>query len=547
MFEPARGQSGAGANERRWRRVALALGLVPSLALLAAERYVFGSFAGFPLDDAWIHLQFARNLAAGEGLALHAGELVAGSTAPLWTALLALLALLPAPLELWTKLAGVAAQGASVALAFAIGSRLGLGTRRAALAAILVGWSDWLVWSAPSGMEVDFFVALSLFGLLRHLDERSDPGRPPVSFLILALAALARPEGLLLPILAVADSIFVARAGGGWVFDRKRLRRALTGLALAAIVLVPVALVFVAISGSPLPTTLGAKSSGPPALVPELRSLRVVLGLLFVSQPIATLLAAGGALELLRRSGTERDRGLLLPMWALGMPVAAAMLSSGREFLAGNFGRYFFPLLPAVVLLGLVALDGLRFARVRSVAVGRLSLPLGALLIAILILPAVGQTARASALYLQARANVEDSDGMAASWLAENVPADALLGLCDIGLVKYRLPNPIVDLAGIASPERRSFLRRMEREQGLAWPAALRLWLDERRPEYIVLYPSWFPLLDAEPSRFPVLHRIRIPNNVAMASDELVIYATPWTRTRGATQPRPRTSESESP
>ena len=50
------------------------------------------------------------------------------------------------------------------------------------------------------------------------------------------------------------------------------------------------------------------------------------------------------------------------------------------------------------------------------------------------------------------------------------------------------------------------------------------------RPEYIVLYPRWFPLLDADPVRFPVAHRLPIPNNVAMAGDELVIYATPWTR-----------------
>src|SRR6266404_9991176 len=46
-------------------------------------------FSSFPLDDSWIHLHFARNLAEGHGFAYNPGVPVAGSTAPLWTLLLA--------------------------------------------------------------------------------------------------------------------------------------------------------------------------------------------------------------------------------------------------------------------------------------------------------------------------------------------------------------------------------------------------------------------------------------------------------------------------
>ena len=70
----------------------------------------------------------------------------------------------------------------------------------------------------------------------------------------------------------------------------------------------------------------------------------------------------------------------------------------------------------------------------------------------------------------------------------------------------------------------------------------MRLWLDEVRPEIIVIFPSWFSQLDREPERFPVLHRIHVPDNVAMAGAELVIYATPWTRpgvVRSAAAPTP--------
>jgi hypothetical protein len=44
---------------------------------------------GFPLDDAWIHQTYARNLALRSEWAFLPGEPSAGSTAPLWSALLA--------------------------------------------------------------------------------------------------------------------------------------------------------------------------------------------------------------------------------------------------------------------------------------------------------------------------------------------------------------------------------------------------------------------------------------------------------------------------
>ena len=509
----------------------LAVALAAPLAFAAAEGYVFGDLGGFPLDDSWIHLVFARHLAAGEGLSFNPGELVAGSTAPLWTALLSVLFLLPGSIAAWSKALGVAAQVATVAVAHRLGERLGLSPPRAALAALLVALSDGLVFSTISGMEVNLFTLLSLAGLLAHLAERADPQRAPLSFLLFGLAALARPEGLLLPVLAALDRALVARPGAeGLALSAAGARRAARGLALAALVVAPVALAYWQMSGSPLPTTLAAKSSGPAALVPQLRFVEAIFALLFSSQPLPALLAAGGAVVAVRRLGGPLDRGLLLPMWTFGLPVAAAMLSSGEELLIGNFGRYFFPLLPAVVLLGVLALEGVPRARLRALELGALRVPVGLLLLAALVVPPALRTVRIAGLYLAARANVEDADGAAADWLSEHVSAQARLGLCDIGVAGWRLANPIVDLAGVVAPERQAYLARLERERALAWPAALRLWLDEQRPDYVVLYPKWFPLLEREPESFPVLHRIAIPNNVAMAGDELVVYATPWTR-----------------
>ena len=68
--------------------------------------------------------------------------------------------------------------------------------------------TSWLVWSALSGMEVPLFVVLSLWGTILHLRERqSDGERAPLSMLLFGISVLARPEGLLLCALAVADRL----------------------------------------------------------------------------------------------------------------------------------------------------------------------------------------------------------------------------------------------------------------------------------------------------------------------------------------------------
>jgi hypothetical protein len=322
------------------------------------------------------------------------------------------------------------------------------------------------------------------------------------------------------------------------------LQAALVGLGVAAVVLVPVGLAFAAMSGSPLPTTLAAKSPGPPGWLPAWRDLRTVLDLLFAMQPLPTLLAAAGAVELARRAGGPRDRGLLLATWTVALPVASSMLA-GDGLAAGNFGRYFFPLLPCVVLLGVLGLEPLGFDRWRSIAFGRLRLPLAALGVALLVVPALVRSARALPLALAARANVEATDLAAARWLAANAPPDALVATVDIGVLGARLPNPLLDLGGIVHPERQRYFERARRERGLDWAPALRAWIEEREPEYVVLFPAWFPLLEREPARYPSLVRFRIRDNVAMAGGELVVYATPWTR--GSPPSDPRSSSRKAP
>jgi hypothetical protein len=78
--------------------------LAAILFYLSISLVTFG--LGFPLDDAWIHLTYARNLAEHGEWAFRLGEQSAGSTSPLWTALLSIGFLIGLAPYVWTYLAG---------------------------------------------------------------------------------------------------------------------------------------------------------------------------------------------------------------------------------------------------------------------------------------------------------------------------------------------------------------------------------------------------------------------------------------------------------
>src|SRR6185503_92261 len=87
-------------------------GLFFGLALLSAILYLSfsyaGGFLGFPLDDAWIHQTYARNLGLSGQFAFIPGQPSAGSTSPLWSVLLAIGYFLRIDYRVWTYGLGVA-------------------------------------------------------------------------------------------------------------------------------------------------------------------------------------------------------------------------------------------------------------------------------------------------------------------------------------------------------------------------------------------------------------------------------------------------------
>ncbi|MEK7786775.1 MAG: hypothetical protein AAB658_15300, partial [Chloroflexota bacterium] len=195
--------------------------------------------AGFPLDDAWIHQTYARNLGWHGQWAFTLGQSSAGSTSPLWTALLALGYALRIDYAWWTLALNAILLGVTAWLVGRVSNSPYVG----ALAAI-----EWhLVWAAASGMETVLFCALALGAFAAG----GGKPRPYISGMLIGLAVWTRPDGLtLLPFVALA----IWLSGG-------RLKSWTAFAAGTAVVIAPYFLFNFALSGQLWPNTFFAKQA----------------------------------------------------------------------------------------------------------------------------------------------------------------------------------------------------------------------------------------------------------------------------------------------
>jgi hypothetical protein len=242
------------------------------------------------------------------------------------------------------------------------------------------------------------------------------------------------------------------------------------------------------------------------------------------------LAVGGGIVALVARRRAGRATSLLPALWVVALPLAYSFLApQGKHLLLGNFGRYYFPLFPSVVVLGclgLAPLFGNARWRTRD-ALGRVATGLG---LAVLVLPTLYTLAQGAGFYAQNVANVENGDVRMGRWLAEHLPPEAVLAVQDIGAIKFLAPQRVLDLAGIVTPEIQQLIRSAATADDRFGQAGMRRFLVEHRPDYLVAFPSWYPELVAPGTGFEPVFVLAVPDNITLAGDRLVVYRTPWTR-----------------
>ncbi len=425
--------------------------LATVLLLAAVALYVVHglSFGVCLQDDAFISLRYARNLAEGHGLVYNPGEHVEGYTNFLWTVLSALPYVFgldgPGFLRGMGFASGVLALLAAAWLAreLAPGEPAAAGT-----AAVLAAAAPWFVSESVMGLETAFFAALAVAGVAARLRERRLPGAFPWSGAILALAALTRPEGMLVAgLVGLADLAEgrARRARGGPFLDGRFFRR-------WALFAVPVAahLAFrLAYYHDIVPNTFHAKVGGGWRAV--IRGLGYAGDFTLHAWPFL-LAAVAGVIVPARRDGSGAEgRWRLLPL-GIALVYVAYVVKVGGDYKP----TYRFFATPTLLLApyagaGLAALARRAGAFREAVLAVLLLLSAGGTL-------ALGGPTRA---FVAWRAEVLPVHRAAGRWLGGHFPPDAWLATGNAGVLPYESRLPTIDMYGLC--DRHIALRKMPR------------------------------------------------------------------------------------
>jgi len=506
--------------ERRdwpWLASLLLLGcLALGLFALTAHRATGGQ-GGVPLDDAWIHFQFARNLARGDGLSFNPGEPTSGSTAPLWTLLLAGAYFVGGDFPLAGQVLSAACFLAALAATYTLTRQLTHNRGAGWLAGAVVAVNGRFVWAGLSALETCLFAALSLLALTAHLRDRAERRYRLRTAALFGLAALSRPEGYLLFALAMADFVWAAhrpgRAGAGTlsgtspappVHGAASWRRlpALPVILFAAIVL-PYLIFSLHTSGHLLPNTYHAKAVV--SLLPSRDFLSLAARYLILDNPLLLPFYLLGLILLI-------ERAPLLSLWSAGLPLAYAFLHAALY----QHGRYLMPLIPVNAALGVVGLlEAEKLARRRGYR-WRVRVSVSACLLLL-----VGTAWQLPAMARQCSLNVAEINRMHVAlgrWVAENTPPGAVLALNDIGAITYISERPVVDLAGLITPEVVPLLHSPNRD------ALLADFLVEQNVDYAVIFPGWFPGLVARDDLLTEVQRVTLGHRTIAGGETMAVY-----------------------
>jgi hypothetical protein len=402
-----------------------------------------GRYFDYYADDAFITLRYSRNLADGLGPVWNRGERVEGYTTFLWMlmhagfakaglnlvsvslalSLVSLIATTLLVIGLWRVLASE--EPAKTKLRSPVVP---------AVAVLALGLIDGVAFWGFSGMETPLTMTLITASVYLYLLERRGQAPFYTSAVVLAAAAMTRPEAL---VLVPVTGVFKLWAAIASEHRARDLRRVAMWGALFAGLYGAYFLWRYNYYGEFFPNTYYAKVEGTLNVLRRGSDYVRSNGLNYQMLP---LLIGLGILAANRR--TRMDGAYLLAL--VGAWFAAVAYEGGDAF---PHGRFIVPVLPLLFLGGLYGLTILLEWVTRSNS-RRLAWLAPALVLGCLVLAATPWDDGVSPL-LRGERRIPQERRELGLWLKHTVPADYTVGVYAAGAVSYYSELPTLDLFGL--------------------------------------------------------------------------------------------------
>lgn len=535
------------------RRSLFILLMCVALALLVFAFYYTisrtqgGGQVVMPLDDAYIHFQYAHQIAVGQPYVYNPDlPPTSGATSFLYPYLLAigdLLGFRGLNLGMWAMQLGAAALALSSWLVYRI-VVLSAPTWLAAIFAIAVALDGWIAWHFMSGMETGLVILFALATLYAVLARRFR-----LSVLGMTLLALIRPEGGLLAVIAAAivllQGLLDAPIKGRWgIPPRWTWRREWLLLLIPVLAVGVQPLVNLLVTGSAVASGNAAKSLfgiipfDLGAIVGHVFDNFVRMWREFLSQYLYVSGAAVIGIVALALDKRHRLTAIMLVLWMLVGTAAISTLDTAFW----HFKRYQMPL---IALFFPLAGWGWAFVYIRLWRLAGRMLRVQvwfALAIYVTVLAASFSFVMYNALLFLSNYGLNVGYVAAqplqmARWLTANAPDDARIAVHDVGMMRYIGGHTTIDIVGLTTPGAAAYWRN--------GPGSVGEFIERQRPDLIASYGEGHGLglgylqrtdLYAETLASYTVDLDPV-NNVALAAPTQGIYRPDWTAADRAETP----------
>ena len=486
---------------------------------------------GVPLDDTWIHFQFADNFSKGSFFQFNPGEYTAGTTSPLYVIVLGTFSFITKHFIFNSIFLSASFHFLCCLFIYRVslivfennGSLFrNLNTdiynpeTFSFLAAVLTVLNGRFAWSALSGMETTMFTFFCILGIYFHLKNLKNDKVNLNPALFITLATISRPEGFLLFTLYLFDlSMNLQKINK----LRSEFVKIIFSVFIFLIVTVPYLFFSYKISGHFFPNTFRGQG-GSFHLIPNFEYVKTGLIYFLKDNPITGILYVVSVfyyLFNLKKYFTGFRYINLIFLWIILLPVISSVLIPNWR----HHVRYLFPVIPFINLISVYTFFTVSgydlFSKFRQYISEKKYI-----LYLIPVFSLVNYFIFAAALGFNTD-NINSQQVKLASWVKNNVRRNETIAVNDIGAIGFISKNRIIDMAGLITPE-------ILRYRTYRWDDnldSLNYLLKKNNVAYIIIYDEWFKeYLVKYGNELTFLTSAYLDNNTICGGDEMKVYKT---------------------
>jgi len=457
--------------------------------------YIFtNGTMGVPLDDTWIHFQFADNFTKGFFYQYNPGEPTAGTTSPLYVIVLGAFSILITDFIISSVFLSAAFHLLSCIFIYKISILIfksndsplkDFDSKKISpefislLVASLTVFTGRFTWASLSGMETTMVTFFCIVGVYHHIKNLQQNRFTIVPCLFIALATISRPEGFLLFGLYLIDVIIN-------LLKNKNIKNNFLKLMLAilifAIITLPYLIFSFKISGHFFPNTFRGLGGGL-NFIPDFEYLRIVTIYFFrdnFAVGLLYLLSIIFYFSNLKKYFKELKDINLIFLWIIFLPVIFSVLIPNWR----HHVRYMIPLLPfinlAAIYLFMIIINKERLMKNFFLKKKNALWIIPVISLAYFIVYAIALGKNTD--------NINDQQVKLARWVNENVGRNETIALNDIGAITFINKNRVIDIAGLVTPEMLHY-RQYYGKDNLD---SVNYLLKKNNVSYIIIYDDWF-------------------------------------------------------